>query len=83
MPKKLNTVNSSGGFTVISADKLSVKFGGPSFHYYDAGVVQSEVPAPTNCLAYYFEVYVNNAGDKGKIAIGFTTKDTEIVMRPG
>ncbi|CAA7057830.1 unnamed protein product [Microthlaspi erraticum] len=83
LPRKLTTVSSSGGSTVISADKLSVKYSGRSLHDYDAGVSQSEVPAPTNCLAYYFEVHVNNAGDKGKIAIGFIAKDTEIVTRTG
>lgn len=37
-----------------------------------AGMVKADYSAPTNCLAYTFEISVINAGARGKIAIGFS-----------
>ncbi|KAJ6855501.1 ran-binding protein M [Populus alba x Populus x berolinensis] len=73
-PKELNTLNSSGGFLVVSTDKLSVKYPSVNLHGHDVGVIQADKPVPDKRLVYYFEIFVKNAGAKGQIAIGFTNQ---------
>ena len=68
-PTALYTVGGSDEFTFVSPDGLSGRYTGPD---HDGVVLQTENPAPTNCLAYYFEVHIMNAGEKGEIAIGFS-----------
>ncbi|CAB78044.1 putative protein [Arabidopsis thaliana] len=68
-PTALYTVGGSDEFTFVSPDGLSGQYTGPD---HDGVVLQTENPAPTNCLAYYFEVHIMNAGEKGEIAIGFS-----------
>ncbi|KAK8628561.1 hypothetical protein V6N13_009148 [Hibiscus sabdariffa] len=82
-PKKLNTINSSGGFLVATPDKLSVRYTNVSLHGHDVGVVQANKPAPVKCLLYYFEIYVKDAGAKGQIAIGFTNEGFKMRRQPG
>ncbi|KAJ6855502.1 ran-binding protein M [Populus alba x Populus x berolinensis] len=74
-PKELNTLNSSGGFLVVSTDKLSVKYPSVNLHGHDVGVIQADKPVPDKRLVYYFEIFVKNAGAKGQIAIGFTNQE--------
>lgn len=82
-PTELNTINSSGGFLVISQDKLSIKYTSVHLHGHDVGVVQANKPAPVKRLVYYFEIYVKDAGDKGQIAIGFTNESFKMRRQPG
>ncbi|XWS24783.1 hypothetical protein CRYUN_Cryun27aG0014100 [Craigia yunnanensis] len=82
-PKELNTINSSGGFLVVTPDKLSVKYTSVSLHGHDVGVVQANKPAPVKRLLYYFEIYVKDAGVKGQIAIGFTNEGFKMRRQPG
>ncbi|KAF9661594.1 hypothetical protein SADUNF_Sadunf19G0085000 [Salix dunnii] len=82
-PKELNTVNSSGGFIVVSTDKLSIKYPGVSLHGHDVGVIQADKPVPEKRLVYYFEIFVKNAGAKGQIAIGFTPQSFKMRRQPG
>ncbi|KAB1204728.1 hypothetical protein CJ030_MR8G027425 [Morella rubra] len=82
-PSELNTINSSGGFLVVSTDKLSVKYTGVNLHGHDVGVVQANKPAPVKRLVYYFEIFVKDAGTKGQIAIGFTTETFKMRRQPG
>ncbi|EOA20630.1 hypothetical protein CARUB_v10000942mg [Capsella rubella] len=82
-PTELNTINGLSGFVVISPDKLSLKYNGVSQHGHDVGVVQANKPAPCKRLAYYFEIYVKDAGVKGRVAIGFTTDSFRIARQPG
>ncbi|PIA40683.1 hypothetical protein AQUCO_02400028v1 [Aquilegia coerulea] len=83
VPTHLNTINSSGGFLIVSPDKLSVQYTNVHLHGHDVGVVQANCPAPTKCLVYYFEIYVKNAGAKGQIAIGFTNEHFKMRRQPG
>lgn len=83
MPTELNTINSSGGFLVVSPDKLSVKYTSVNLHGHDVGVVQANKPAPVKRLVYYFEIYVKDAGAKGQIAIGFTNESFKMRRQPG
>ncbi|KAK7404206.1 hypothetical protein VNO78_04891 [Psophocarpus tetragonolobus] len=82
-PKELNTINSSGGFAVVSTDKLSVKYTCVNLHGHDVGVIQANKPAPTKRLIYYFEIHVKDAGVKGQIAIGFTSETFKMRRQPG
>ncbi|KAK1320302.1 hypothetical protein QJS10_CPA03g00224 [Acorus calamus] len=83
VPSHLNTNNSSGGFVVVSTDKLSVKYTSCNLHGHDVGSVQANCPAPSRRLVYYFEIEVVNAGQKGQIAIGFTTENFKMKRQPG
>jgi len=82
-PSELNTVNSSGLFSVVSTDKLSVKYLGSHHHGHDVGVVQADRPAPTRRAVYYFEMSVRNAGYKGQTSIGFTNESFKMRRQPG
>ncbi|CAA6660148.1 unnamed protein product [Spirodela intermedia] len=82
-PTHLNTVNSSGGFNVVSVDKLSVSYPGTRSHGHDVGAVQANCAAPTRRLMYYFEMTVKNAGQKGRVAIGFTPPGVKMCRQPG
>nr|ACG46452.1 ran-binding protein 9 [Zea mays] len=82
-PSELNTVNSSGLFSVVSTDKLSVKYLGSHHHGHDVGVVQADRPAPTRRAVYYFEMAVRNAGYKGQTSIGFTSESFKMRRQPG
>ena len=62
----LNTLNSSELFQLVSPDKMSVQYAGSQQHDHDVGAVQADCPAPTKKIAYYFEMTVKNAGDKGQ-----------------
>ncbi|KAG6643662.1 ran-binding protein M homolog isoform X2 [Carya illinoinensis] len=83
LPSELNTINSSGGFLLVSTDKLSVKYTSVNLHGHDVGVVQANNPAPVKRLVYYFEIFVKDAGAKGQIAIGFTTDTFKMRRQPG
>ncbi|KAF9601450.1 hypothetical protein IFM89_020217 [Coptis chinensis] len=83
VPTHLNTINSSGGFLVVSPDKLSVKYTNVHLHGHDVGVVQANCPAPSKRLVYYFEIFVKDAGTKGQIAIGFTNEHFKMRRQPG
>ncbi|KAI3972669.1 hypothetical protein MKX01_019327 [Papaver californicum] len=83
VPTHLNTINSSGGFLVVSSDKLSVQYTNVSLHGHDVGVIQGNCPAPSKRLVYYFEIYVKNAGTKGQIAIGFSSENFKMRRQPG
>ncbi|PRQ20466.1 putative B30.2/SPRY domain, concanavalin A-like lectin/glucanase domain-containing protein [Rosa chinensis] len=82
-PTELNTLNSSGGFLVVSPDKLSARYTNINLHGHDVGVVQANKPAPVKRLVYYFEIYVKDAGAKGQISIGFTTENFKMRRQPG
>lgn len=82
-PTELDTVNSSGLFSIVGPDKLSLQYPSVNLHDHDVGVVQANKPAPSKRLAYYFEIFIKNAGAKGKIAIGFTTPGYSLRRQPG
>ncbi|WOL14262.1 ran-binding protein 10 [Canna indica] len=83
VPSHLNTINSSGLFHIVSMDKMSVLYTATPQHGHDVGVVQADCPAPTKRLAYYFEMKVKDAGQKGQIAIGFTMQHFKMRRQPG
>lgn len=76
-------MNSSGGFSIVGPDKLSVHYPNVNLHGHDVGVVQANRPAPCKRLVYYFEISVKNAGAKGQISIGFTSPGFKLPRQPG
>lgn len=82
-PTELDTVSSSGGFSVVGPDKLSVLYPNVNLHGHDVGVVHANCAAPSKRLLYYFEMYVKNAGAKGQIAIGFIPSSFKVRRHPG
>lgn len=82
-PTELDTISSSGGFSVVGPDKLSLLYPNVNLHGHDVGIVKANFPAPLKRLLYYFEIYVKNAGAKGQIAIGFTTSAFKLRRQPG
>ncbi|CAA7057832.1 unnamed protein product [Microthlaspi erraticum] len=75
LPRDIESIDFFDPRTVISPDKLSVEFtGAANEDDHEAGMVQPQIPVPTKCDVYYFEVYVNNAGVRGQIAIGISTQ---------
>ncbi|XP_044475760.1 ran-binding protein M homolog isoform X1 [Mangifera indica] len=82
-PTELNTINSSGAFLVVSPDKLSIKYASVNLHDHDVGAIQANKPAPVKRLVYYFEIFVKDAGAKGKIGIGFTIDSFNMRRQPG
>ncbi|KAJ6433625.1 hypothetical protein OIU84_017342 [Salix udensis] len=82
-PTELNAVKSSGGFLMVSSDKLRVKYTNVNLHGHNVGVIQADRPAPEKRLVYYFEIYVKNAGAKGQIAVGFTNHSFNMRRQPG
>ncbi|KAK4490053.1 hypothetical protein RD792_000707 [Penstemon davidsonii] len=83
LPTALDTVKSSGGFSFVGPDKLSVSYPNVNLHGHDVGVVQANRPAPSKRFLYYFEIRVKNAGAKGQVAIGFTTSAFTLKRQPG
>ncbi|XP_011628600.1 ran-binding protein 10 isoform X2 [Amborella trichopoda] len=82
VPTHLNTMNSCS-FLGVSTDKLSIQYTGEALHGHDVGAVQSNCPAPTKRLVYYFEIFVRDAGQKGSISIGFTNERFKMRRQPG
>lgn len=82
-PTEINTIDGLSGFVLVSPNKLSIKYSGVGLHGHDVGVVQANKPAPCKRLAYYFEIYIKDAGVKGRVAIGFTTDSFRIARHPG
>lgn len=82
-PTELDTISCSGGFMLVSTDKLSVEYNSVNLHGHDVGAVQANCPAPVKRLVYYFEMSVRNAGAKGQVAIGFTQEGFKLRRQPG
>ncbi|XP_057829460.1 ran-binding protein M homolog isoform X2 [Cryptomeria japonica] len=82
VPTHLNT-NDTGPYLVVSADNLFVKYIGRGRSDYDVGSLQANCPAPIKKLLYYFEMYVENKGRRGKVSIGFTDQQFNKHRQPG
>lgn len=80
-PSEINTKNHPH-FVDVHKDKLTVTYVGKGNHT-DFGSVQSDVPAPTNRLIYYFEVTVLDPGLRGSITVGLSDKSFLLNRQPG
>ncbi|PKI33913.1 hypothetical protein CRG98_045695 [Punica granatum] len=80
---KLNLVNSSSGFLVISIDKFSIKYIGMNLHGHDVRVVAANRPGPVRRLLHYFEMYVKDSSVMGQFSTGFTSESFKMTRQPG
>lgn len=80
-PSEINTKNHPH-FVDVHKDKLTVTYVGKGNHT-DFGSVQSDVPAPTNRLIYYFEITILNPGLRGSITVGLSDKSFLLNRQPG
>ncbi len=67
----------------ISKDKLMVRYTGDARHANDVGAIQANTPVPTQCVIYYYEVLIVDAGEQGRIGIGFSDKNFKMTRQPG
>lgn len=81
-PFELNT-GASSSFVDIAKDRLTAKYAGAGQHGTDVGAIQTSLPVPRQALIYYFEVTVQDKGEKGRITLGFTIKDSKLSSQPG
>jgi len=81
-PSYLNTTTNCP-FLVISTDKLSAQYIGDARHGNDVGAIQGNCPAPVRKPFYYFEIYVKDKGQEGRVTIGFTNEQFKMSRQPG
>ncbi len=67
-------INTSRGLQnlYVAKDKLTVKYVGQGTGTKDVGCVQANLCVPRQELAFYFEVTVKDAGERGRICIGLS-----------
>jgi len=81
-PFELNT-NTSSSFVEVGKDRLTAKYSGAGQHGTNVGAIQTSLPVPRQSFIYYFEMTVQDKGDKGRITLGFTVKDSKLSCQPG
>ena len=81
-PFELNT-GASSSFVDIEKDRLTATYSGAGQHGTDVGAIQTSLPVPRQCFIFYFEMTVQNKGEKGRITLGFTVKDSKLSSQPG
>ena len=67
----------------MAKNKLTVKYTGDGQHQNDVGAIQGNRPVPRQRLVYYYEVRVDDAGDRGLIGIGFADRNFRLQRQPG
>lgn len=70
-PREINTSRCLQNL-YVSKDKLTVKYTGHGTGTKDVGCVQANQCVPRQELAFYFEVTVKDAGERGRICIGLS-----------
>ena len=64
-------------------DKLPARSTGQRPHRNAAGALQGDHPVPRHRRVYYYEMHVNEAGERGLIGIGFADKGFKMSKQPG
>lgn len=70
-------------FVKYFKDRLSVKYVGKGLLYTDIASIQCNKPANEDSIIYYYEVKINNIGQRGDISIGFAGADFPLNKHPG
>ncbi|KAK9826873.1 hypothetical protein WJX81_006034 [Elliptochloris bilobata] len=74
---------SFGNFLEVAKNKLTVKYTGNGQHPNDVGAIQGNRRVPRQRSVYYYEVHVDDAGDRGLIGIGFADCSFRLQRQPG
>ena len=67
----------------MTKNKLSVRYTGDGQHNNDVGAIQGNRPVPRQRAVYYYEVSVDDAGDRGLIGVGFADRNFRLQRQPG
>ena len=67
----------------VDKDKLTARYTGQGAHSNDVGALQGDHPVPRRRRVYYYEIHVNEAGERGLIGIGFADKGFKMSKQPG
>jgi hypothetical protein len=67
----------------VHKDKLTAQYTGQGAHNNDVGAIQGNRPVPRKRKIYYYEVLVNDRGERGLIGIGFADKNFKMGKQPG
>ena len=67
----------------VDKDKLTARYTGQGAHSNDVGALQGDHPVPRHRRVYYYEMHVNEAGERGLIGIGFADKGFKMSKQPG
>ncbi len=60
-----------------------MQYTGPGAHTNDVGAIQGNRPVPRQRRLYYFEVTILEAGERGRIGVGFSDKGFKMGKQPG
>ena len=63
--------------------RLQGRYVGEARHANDVGSIQATRPVPLHAPVFYFEVTVLDAGELGKIAVGFSDRSFKLSRAPG
>lgn len=81
IPSRLNSQVKQHYIAVLK-DGLTVEYIGKS-RYCNAGSIQSDICAPTNCPLYYYEVEILSSDSQPKIVVGFSHSNYHLNKHPG
>ncbi|KZF24307.1 SPRY domain-containing protein [Xylona heveae TC161] len=82
LPSKWNDNDKFAGLE-LQADRLEVRFTGPSKSHDEAAAVRADRPMPPECGIYYYEVTVISKGKEGLIGVGFSGPNVSLNRLPG
>ncbi|KAH9331522.1 hypothetical protein KI387_003630, partial [Taxus chinensis] len=82
VPTHLNTADIEPHFPAL-VDNFTVQYIDRGWYYNDVAAVQGNCPVPVRKLLYYFEMYVENKGQRGTVSIGFTDQNFNKNRQPG
>lgn len=82
-PTELNTINSAGGFLIVSPDKLSVKYTNTNLHGHDIGVVHANKPAPSSVLLTTWRYLLRMLALKDKSRLVSLRRASKCADNPG
>jgi len=60
-----------------------VRYTGRGNHSHDVGAVRTDWPCPRRCHVYYYEVTIEDSGNRGSIAVGLADATFQLHRQPG
>ena len=80
------SASAHSSFVDVSKDRLSASYPGAGQQQqgsHDVGSIQTSLPVPRQAYIYYFEMTVQDKGEKGRVTLGFTVKGSKLTSQPG
>ncbi len=60
-----------------------MRYTGQGAHNNDVGAIQGDHAAPRHRRVYYYEIHINETGERGLIGLGFADKAFKMGKQPG